>query len=931
MLCNFAGQVEGQWVADWHGDQPASQQIDVISPSGATWPFEVHPAISMSAGLRERHPAIAAWEGRSIQQPDMRIYAVAQGGQLRGFVTSDDADGLDVIHRFGHSEPHSAVTPSLCDAVASMAQEPQTLPSPLTAGTPVQRRVLRLALACTGEYAAFHGGTVESALAAMVEAVNRANAVFGPEVGVQFELVPQNGDLVFVDPQTDPFSNVNAVQMLGQNQSLLTAVLGPDGYDIGHVFGTGTSSIAALASACGTTKARGVSRSNTPTGEAFEVGQFCHELGHQLGANHTHSNTLCNAHAPTAFEPGSGSTIMGYAGLCSPNLQPTPDDEFHGHSLHEIQSFFANPSGNGALCPAPAGEQNHPPELHLPQLVQPIPPSTPFNLHASGAIDIDFDALTYSWEQRNAGNTRFRSFPPSPSPTRTCPSDAGTGGLGDNFAESLPDPGASMTFLCTVRDNQPDCGGVAIDTAEVYVPAGAEPFAITSWTWSTSTDTTLIQWNPGTTNQPPFNDSWLQAWLSNDGGNSYTIPLADSIPNTGVAALPWPAALNGVAYRLRLSPKDGIYFAISPDELDASANPAPPVGLDLAVVMVHGLEGDTLCGYAIAPQAVVHNFGTIAANGFQLVMEDLTSGDVRLHECTEMLAPGQSVQTGLGFSPDDWWAIGYGPHDISIHAAPLEGAPSDANPSNNTLQTSIYMHCSETCPGCGCTSPAACNYNGNAIFPDAADCELPGPGGCPCQSDLTASAILGGGEATTVAFADMGGTPNAIFVAVDFDNGGSAGSLAADLACSLCAPSGNCITVGGYNATLPGVNVGPWPSSWMSLTSGSYTAMLPWPSSLETEGDGAWSLTIMNGWMASGDVGFGVALEVDGLCSPLGAGIGCPGDLNADGVVNVSDLLTLLGAMGCAWDCLATDLTGDGQVNVSDVLGFLSNLGDNCP
>ena len=926
----FANRTEGQWHASWHRGNADSRRIEVFTPSGETWSFDVQRATSMSPEFQAHWPAIEAWEGNELQRQGMRIYAVAHAGKLRGFVT-DCRHLLPTVCRFGTPPLHSAVTDrSTCEA-SPAEQMPSALPTTLPDAV-VQRRVLRLALACTGEYAAFHGGTVEGALAAMVEAVNRANAVFGPEVGVQFELVADNGDLVFIDPQTDPFSNVNAVQMLGQNQSLLTAVLGPDGYDIGHVFGTGTSSIAALASACGTSKARGVSRSNTPTGEAFEVGQFCHELGHQLGANHTHSSSTCNVHAATAFEPGSGSTIMGYAGLCAPNLQPVPDDEFHGHALHEIKSFFSDPASNGAQCPSPEGNPNHPPAITLPSGALPVPPATPFTLEASGFIDFDFDDLTFSWEQRNAGQARFRSFPPSASPIRTFPADAGTGGLGDDLAESLPEAGESLTFLCSARDNLPTRGGVGLDTTEVYVPENGEPFGNVSWSWSPGADSTLLLWNPGTTNGPPFNDSLLQAWLSNDEGLTYSIPLASGIPNTGTACIPWPAALHGPSYRLRLSPMNGIYFAVSQNELDASANPAgPPDGIDLSVVAIQGLAGDSLCGYAVAPRAVVHNFGSIPANGFQLLFEDLATGDTFVHNCQEMLEPGQSIETGPAYVPDEWWVIGYGHHEINIQVSPFANDPVDINPTNNNLQTSIFTHCTANCPGCGCTSPASCNFNDNAIFPDEASCQMPGPDECPCESSLAATATLSGGESHSETYDDIEGTPDVMLVSVAFDNGGSVGSFVADLALSLCAPSGNCITVGGYNATLPGVNVGPWPNNWMSLSSGAYLASLAWPENLETAGSGQWTMTILNGWTASGDVAFEVAVNVEGVCTPLDDGIGCPGDLNADGMVNVTDLLALLGTMGCQWDCLSHDLNGDGMVNVSDVLGFLGSLGDDCP
>ena len=48
-----------------------------------------------------------------------------------------------------------------------------------------------------------------------------------------------------------------------------------------------------------------------------------------------------------------------------------------------------------------------------------------------------------------------------------------------------------------------------------------------------------------------------------------------------------------------------------------------------------------------------------------------------------------------------------------------------------------------------------------------------------------------------------------------------------------------------------------------------------------------------------------------------------PGDVNGDGVVNVSDLLMIISAWGSCTDC-PEDLNGDGEVNVSDLLLILS-------
>ena len=53
------------------------------------------------------------------------------------------------------------------------------------------------------------------------------------------------------------------------------------------------------------------------------------------------------------------------------------------------------------------------------------------------------------------------------------------------------------------------------------------------------------------------------------------------------------------------------------------------------------------------------------------------------------------------------------------------------------------------------------------------------------------------------------------------------------------------------------------------------------------------------------------------------------GDLNGDGLINVSDLLEVLAEFGCTSGCNA-DLTGDDNVNSSDTLALLGVFGTSC-
>ena len=204
-------------------------------------------------------------------------------------------------------------------------------------------REYRLAIAATGEYTAFHGGTVAAAQAAQVTTMNRVNGVYERDFGVRMIFVANNNNIVYTNAGTDPYSNGNTGAMINEVQNDIDATIGAGNYDVGHVFGTNSGGLAGLGVICiNGQKARGVTGSGAPIGDPFDIDYVAHELGHQFGANHTQNNN-CNRNNATAMEPGSASSIMGYAGICAPNVQNNSDDHFHAISMiRDFKQAFSN-------------------------------------------------------------------------------------------------------------------------------------------------------------------------------------------------------------------------------------------------------------------------------------------------------------------------------------------------------------------------------------------------------------------------------------------------------------------------------------------------------------------------------------------------------------------------------------------------------------
>ena len=410
-------------------------------------------------------------------------------------------------------------------------------------------RTYRLAVAATGEYTKFHGGTVVNAFNAIFTTINRVNAIYKSELAIQFVLVKDETKLIYTDPATDPYSNDSADMMLDQNQANVDRVIGSASYDIGHVFGTDDDGRASLAVVgINGRKARGVTGRSEPRGDFFDVDYVAHEMGHQFGANHTFNGTTgsCgrgNRNIDTAFEPGSGSTIMAYAGICdTENLQDHTDPFFHIASLFEIVSFINRADVANVPKREPTG--NQPPVVQAGSQFH-IPKQTPFVLTAS-ANDPNQDTLSFSWEEVDLGRQAppnndgqdvrpiFRSFKPDVSPARFFPR-LGVLLHGEvSKGEVLSSRNRILNFRVTVRDNRSSGGGFGSGDARVSVVSDHGPFKViepaAAAVWAAGS-TQNVSWDPAGTSAAPINCNNVRISISLDGGKTFTV-LAQNVPNT---------------------------------------------------------------------------------------------------------------------------------------------------------------------------------------------------------------------------------------------------------------------------------------------------------------------------------------------------------------------------------------------------------------
>ena len=633
--------------------------ITLPMPDGSTQQFAIVDSPVMEPPLAAQFPEIRTFLGRGLHD----LYATVR--------LDYTPQGFHAMIRSPHGDvfidPYSRNNTSLysvyykrdyvkdhewhCDTPASNIPTDVLPANPYAPRNADPRRTYRLACATTVEYTAFHGGTVALGQAAVVTAINRVTGVYETELGIRLTLVANNSSLIYTT--TDPYTNNNGGTMLGQNQTNITTVIGSANYDIGHVFSTAGGGIAGLGVVCSSgNKARGVTGQGSPTGDAFWIDYVAHEMGHQFGGNHTFNGTgsSCNGNrnASTAYEPGSATTIMGYAGICgADNTQSNSNAYFSFISQQEITTFTT--SGGGSACDATAVTGNNAPTANAgPNYT--IPFGTPFALTGAGN-DANSDPITYCWEQRDTSTTGFslatgdpgngaimRSWSPTTNPIRTIPRLQNL--LANTFAagEILPDAARSLNFRLTTRDNRAGAGGFGVDDMLVTV-ASSGPFVVTapntavSWT---AGSTQTVSWNVANTTASPVSTANVKISLSTDGGNTFPTVLHASTPNDGSETITLPG-VNTTQARIKVEAVNNIYFDISNANFSITGCSSPSIsGQPAATAACIGSPASftvTASGTGLAYQWR-KGFGNITgATGPTYTIPSVVAGDVGSYDC----------------------------------------------------------------------------------------------------------------------------------------------------------------------------------------------------------------------------------------------------------------------------------------------------------
>ncbi|HEX8270932.1 MAG TPA: zinc-dependent metalloprotease family protein [Flavobacterium sp.] len=577
------------------GAKQSNVIVSFPNADGQPEQFRVMESSNMDPALAARFPEIKSYVGQGVDNPASTIYFSLSPLGLQTMTINADRSAifiepyttdLSTYTVFKKSDKAASLNKFECKVIATAHEDLDSELALRPNADDGQLRNYRLAMSVTGEYTSYFGGTKALALAAINNSMTRVNGVFEKDFGIHMNLIANTDAVIYTSASTDPYSVASTGAGGAWNQELqttLTNVIGSSNYDIGHLFGAsgGGGNAGCIGCVCKNPtssvplgKGSGYTSPNDgiPQGDNFDIDYVAHEIGHQFGANHTftHSNEGTGAQ----MEPGSGSTIMGYAGItgATNDVQPHSDAYFHAFSIQQVTNYVKT-----TTCQTSIATGNSVPTANA-GLDFTVPKGTPFMLTGS-ATDANGDVLTYDWEQMNVGTptstipsaTRttgpaFRSILPSASPSRYFPqmSTIKTGATSWKW-EVVPTVARTMNFRMTVRDNR--AGGPANNSDDMIVTVNgtAGPFTVsapnTAVSWAGGS-TQTVTWNVAGTTANGVNAASVTIYLSTDGGNTYPVTLLASTPNDGTESIIVPNT-PGAQNRIMVKGANHIFFDIS--------------------------------------------------------------------------------------------------------------------------------------------------------------------------------------------------------------------------------------------------------------------------------------------------------------------------------------------------------------------------------
>lgn len=536
--------------------------------------FKLYKNTTLSPELQKKFPELHTYQGASIEDPTSVLNCEITTLGFFGMILSDNEptiilqqiDNEIVIYQrknveYDKSYYHDCLTDHL-----KLIKKPDHKNFISERAGDCKVRQFKIAIAATGEYTTYFGG-VSNALSAITTSLNRINGILQKEVGVVLQLISNNSSIIYTNASTDPYTNNDAFAMLQQNQTNLDAVIGTSNYDIGHVFGTGNSGIAYIGVNCDIDyKAQAVSRGNIPSGDGFDIDIFAHEIGHTLGALHSHyaQSGNCNGSitSSSCFEPGSGSTIMSYSGVCNTadNVQTFSDDYYHANSLTEIGNNLIFTNCGTVLTTLTRPTANAGADFSINK-------NTPFSLKGTATNGGDSGiSLTYNWEQMNnevisddglgnivtynspplntnIGGPNFRSFKATTSLQRNFPRFQVLNGSASNAFEMLPNVSRNLYFRFVVRGVNGTGRGCTNEDEMTLSITNSNPVTISyPSTGSVISGGTNINvtWLVNNSNISPINMSGVDILYSTDNGLTYPYVLVTNTTNDGIQSVTIP-------------------------------------------------------------------------------------------------------------------------------------------------------------------------------------------------------------------------------------------------------------------------------------------------------------------------------------------------------------------------------------------------------